>query len=229
MGETFNLMVYGDSGVGKTTLLASASAVPEMQPVLLIDVEGGTLSIRKRYPQVDTVRVKSFNDFNGLAISLRTKPHPYKTIIIDSLTEVQKLGMLEIMKRTIEKDQERDPDLPGIGEWGKNIEQTRKLVRFFRDLPYNILFTALANHNQDPNGKKHTTPSLSGKLAAEVAGFLDVVVYMYKAQDRKTKVTTRMLLTEGTEQFVAKDRTDTLPTLVEEPTMQMLHDICFNI
>src|SRR5688572_28653656 len=40
-----NAMIYGDSGAGKTLLTGTAAFVPELSPVLLIDVEGGTHSL----------------------------------------------------------------------------------------------------------------------------------------------------------------------------------------
>ena len=58
----FNMLVYGESGVGKTTLAGSADEVAEMRKVLIIDIEGGTLSIRKKFPNVEVVRVKNWPD-----------------------------------------------------------------------------------------------------------------------------------------------------------------------
>lgn len=226
-----NLMVYGDPGVGKTVLAGSAAVVEAMQPLLYVDVEGGTLSLRERYPDVDVVRVKSFNDFGRLFESLRKEQHGYKTVVLDSITEIQKFGMFEVMRRAIENDSDRDPDLPGIGEWGKNTEQMRRLVRAFRDLPMNTIFLALAAESQDKKGKKFIKPSLSAKLSNEIAGFLDVVCYMYKktVKDDETNedVIKRLLLTSGTDEIIAKDRTDSLPPVLEAPDMTIIHQIMF--
>jgi len=51
----FNLLIYGRSGVGKTLLAGSSYAVPEMRRVLLIDIEGGTLTLRKPFPDVERI------------------------------------------------------------------------------------------------------------------------------------------------------------------------------
>lgn len=228
-----NNLFYGDPGAGKTTLAASAADVEEMSPVILLDVEGGTLSLRKRHPNVDVVRLTSFNDFNVIGDELRkdfaSDSPAYKTVILDSLTEIQKFGMYEIMKRVLlkaeETGEERDPDLPSIGEWGKNIEQTRKVIRFFRDLPCHTIFTALAM-TERVRGKETAKPSLSGKLSNEVAGFIDIVGYMYKREvDGEMK---RMLYVEGNELVVAKDRTDVLPPVLESPTMSDIFNIITN-
>ena len=225
-----NFLVYGEPGVGKTCLAASASQVEAMHPVLLLDVEGGTLSLRKLYPDVDIVRIKSFLDFVEVHKALRQPDSPYRTVILDSLTEIQKLGMYEIMRKTVEKDEDRDPDLPGIGEWGKNIEQTRKIVRAFRNLPAHVIVTGLVMTEKQKNGKTLHKPSLSGKLSGEVAGFFDIVVYMYLKDRTEAEGggTTRNIMTQGTENYVAKDRTDNLPTVMVDTNMQEIHAIINN-
>jgi phage nucleotide-binding protein len=222
--NTFNILIYGEPGVGKTVLSGSAAAVPEMQPVLLVDMEGGTMSLRNTYPNVDTVRVKGWADMQKLYNALHDKEVEYKTVILDSLTEIQKFSMYGIMREVVAADNSRDPDVPSIREWGKNLEQIRLLVRAFRDLPINVIFTALAMKEKDARtGLTLTRPSLTGKLGSEVAAFLDIVVYYYvKNVEGETK---RFLLTSGTEKEIAKDRSGRLPIVVESPTMELLHSL----
>jgi phage nucleotide-binding protein len=219
--QYINMLVYGYPGAGKTVLSGSADGVPDMRPVLVIDVEGGTLSLRDRYPDVDVVRVQSWDDMQKVYDALYSGEHDYKTIVLDSLTEIQKFSMYKIMEAVIREDPGRDPDIPSVREWGKSIEQIRKLVRAFRDLPMHTVFTALAKEDKDPKtGVKSEMPSLPGKLAPEVAGFVDIVAFLYvKVVDSEFK---RLLLTLGTDKHVAKDRTDKLPQIMEDPTMETI-------
>jgi phage nucleotide-binding protein len=218
-----NMMVYGDYGIGKTVLAASAAAVEGMNPVLVLDYEGGTESLRRTYPNVDVLRITDWDQMQRVYDELhRTGCSGYKTIILDSLTEIQKFSMYAIMeKRVVDalaKGDEADPDVPGMREWGKNVEQTRKFVRAFRDLPCHTIFTALSKDDKDPKtGKRKTLPSLSGKVAQEVPAFLDVVCYYYiKRVDDEEQ---RLLLCNATEGNTAKDRTGKLPMVMEAPTM----------
>jgi hypothetical protein len=220
-----NMLVYGDAGVGKTVLAGSAAEVADLQPVLFIDIEGGTYSIRERNPDVQVVRVQSWKEMMSLYDELY-KGSEYNTIVLDSLTEIQKFSMGQIMKDLIKEHDDRDPDVPGMREWGKNIEQIRRLVRAFRDLPMNSIFTALAVHDRDQRtGIMKTRPSLSGKLSGEVAGFVDICTYMYvkMIKEDDEMVAKRFLLTASTESQVAKDRSDRLPQVVENPNMRTIH------
>jgi hypothetical protein len=222
-----NLLVYGESGVGKTILSGSADAVPEMRPVLHIDIEGGTLSLANTHPDVNVVRVENWDQMQAVYDELHSGRTEYRTVVLDSLTEIQKFSMYNIMQRVVAADPGRDPDIPSMREWGKNIEQIRKLVRAFRDLPMNSIFTALAKSDKDTRtGTISKKPYLSGKLSDEVAAFLDVVVYYYVKnvkEDDKT-VQKRLLLTAATDNTVAKDRSGKLPMILEAPTMQTIYE-----
>jgi phage nucleotide-binding protein len=222
-----NALWYGNPGAGKTVLAGSADAVPELRPVLFIDVEGGTLSIRERYPEVDVIRVQTWGDMQRLYDDLYDGKYDYKTIVLDSLTEIQKFSMYSIMEAVVLDNPDRDSEVPAIRDWGKNIEQIRRLVRAFRDLPMHTIITALAATEKDSKtGTIVTRPSLSGKLAMEVGGFVDIVGYLYtKAVDDNVM---RLLLTTGTDRQVAKDRSDTLPTILEAPDMTKLYNHIFN-
>jgi AAA domain len=219
----FNLLVYGKSGVGKTRFAGSAALIPSMSPVLFIDIEGGTFSIRELYPGVHVVRVTSFDELQEVYDYLFEGNHPYKTCVVDSLTETQKFSMAGIMLKLIQKEPDRDPDIPSVREWGKNIEQIRRFVRAFRDLPINTIFTALAQEVKNgKTGAIEKKPYLNGKLADEVSGFLDIVMYYYnKPVDGQSQ---RLLLSMATEDVIAKDRSDRLPPVIMMPTMQDIFD-----
>lgn len=221
--EFLNIMIYGDSGIGKTTLAGSADAVPSMRPVLVVDIEGGTESLRHTYPDVDVVRVTTWDEMQAVYDDLHRGKTGYQTVILDSLTEIQKFSMYGIMADLLKAKPDADPDVPGMREWGKNVEQIRRFVRAFRDLPMHTIFTALAKEERNTRtGMTKTMPSLSGKVAAEVPAFLDVVLYFYikRVGDNEQ----RLLLCKATEAQIAKDRTTRLPVVLEEPTMKKLFD-----
>lgn len=226
--QFLNCMIYGDSGIGKTTLAGSASVVRGMAPVLLIDVEGGTESLRNPYPNVEVVRVKSIDQFQDVYNALYKGDHKYKTTIIDSGTEVQRFGMTEIMRELIERRPDLDPDVPGMREYGKSLNQMRKIVRGFRDLEMHTIFTALNGSFKDERtGLTMMQPSFTGQFAREVPALLDIVMYYYvkTVEENGERTLKRLLLTKKTDSQVAKDRTNKLPMIIEDPTMQIIYDL----
>ncbi len=156
------------------------------------------------------------NCYNGV------QPGEYapRTVILDTLTECQKMNMSQLMAELLMAEPEKnwDPDIPDIRRWGKNIEQIRKWVRKYRDLPVNVIMTAHERQEKDAlNGSILHMPQLSGKLSFEVAGFFDVVTYLYmKTEDGKP---VRKLLTGAREGYIGKDRSGNLPDVMIDPTM----------
>jgi len=217
--------MYGEPGVGKTVLAASADEVPELRKVLILDVEGGTMSIDHRFPNVNVVRLTDFLKTDDIYDELwRSKNHGFGCIVLDSLSETQKLSMASIMNGEVNRNPDADPDVPSMRNWGKNINQVRRLVRRFRDLPVPTIFTALVSEDKDERtGRLLRKPALSGKLASEVAGFFDIVGYLYikEAEGQQT----RFMLTSGAEGIVAKDRSERLPPILESPTMKEIFEL----
>lgn len=220
--SNLNILIYGDSGVGKTRLAGSADDVPEMRSVLVVDFEGGTETLKHCYPNCDTVRVESWKQVQDVYDELYASNHKYRTVILDSLSEVQKFNMYNVMQNVVEKHEERDVDVPSMREWGINLEQMRKFVRAFRDLKMNTVFTALMKSDKDnKTGLTVKEPLLSGKLSKEVAAFLDIVVFMYMREmeiGNETKQA-HLILAQATDTCTAKDRTNKLPQVMVEPTM----------
>lgn len=225
-----NTLIHGDPGAGKSWLAASAADVPEMGRVLYLDIEGGTLSVAQRWPQIDIVRIKAFLEIQDVYNELfNTDCGPYGTVVVDSGTESQKYSMDHVMNMAVGRDKSLDHDMPTQRHWGVNIEHMRKMIRAFRDLPCHTIITTLTKEDQDQvTFVTKRRPSMSGKLANEVAGFMDIVGYLYVKEDEELG-TIRVLSTKAGETYTAKDRSDRLPDYIAPPAyevnMRTVYDI----
>jgi hypothetical protein len=219
------VLIYGEPGVGKTRAAGSADAVEALSPVLFVDIEGGTYSLRKAFPNVQRVRVQSMDEMQRVYDQLRRGTN-YKTVVLDSLTEIQKFSMDKIMEAAHAKDPDKiDIDAPQLQQWGRNTEQTRRLIRAFRDLPMHVIATALVHEERDPRSNIIIKrPFFQGQLRQQAPGFFDLVLYMYKTVSSRNGETTvkRLMLTMGTDTCVAKDRSDTLPPVITDPDIQTI-------
>jgi hypothetical protein len=221
-----NLLVYGNPGVGKTVFAGTAEDDKQTSPTIFLDVEGGTLSLRQR-TNLDVVRVKSIDELVEMHRKLATENDGYyKTCVVDSLTELQKLDMGDIMHELTQRRPDLDKDVPSQREWGKSIEHMRRIVRGFRDLPMNVIFTCLVIVDKDENGIVTYTPSLPGKLKMEISGFVDVVGYMSTVVEEGETI--RRIQFAGTRRVIAKDRTASFGDMVDNPTIPDLWKLMHN-
>lgn len=242
--SNINILIYGKPGVGKTQLSATADHVPAMRPVLYLNIEGGDMTLRHAAPEIRKIpqegslswgQLEQVYDVLARQCYNGAEPGEFapRTVILDTLTECQKMNMAQIMAELAMQapDGNWDPDIPQIKQWGKNTEQIRKWVRRYRDLPLNVIMTCHEQEEKDNmTGMVYHKPQLSGKLSNEVAGFFDVVTYLYVKEEekevggQKQQITVRKLLTGSLEGYVAKDRSGALPKIIENPTMKTIYD-----
>lgn len=223
-----NAMVYGEPGVGKTYFLGTANDHKVTAPLLVIDIDGGISTLRKR-SDVDVIQVRSVKQlidayrtlFNAIPSDMK-KTFPYGTIGIDTLSELQSLDLVEVMKQFANINDKIDPDIPDQRGYGKSGSHMRQIVRAFRDLPCNTIFNCHSQTERDNNMRLQTYPKLVGKLRTEVPGFLDIVGYYRMQQDGDEM--NRLMQFQKTDTTIAKDRTGAFDAVEINPTIPSLWD-----
>ena len=162
------VVLYGPPGSGKTTAGATFPSV------LFLSAESGLLSVRDM--DIDVWTINGWEDLEEAYDYLRKGDHEYKSVVIDSLTEVQKKLNEHIVKKFPGKRRDYD-DLMSQSDWGYAIDKLRKMCRAFRDLPLNVVFIALDQQEQG-EAETITKPALSGKtMAVELMGWVDAAIY----------------------------------------------------
>jgi phage nucleotide-binding protein len=215
-----NMVLFGIPGAGKTALAATAQDSPYGADVLFIDVEGGTRTIADR-KDITVFKPDTFSEvremYDWIVDAGESGGHSFKTIVIDTLPELQRIGLKEILSSS------KNPDWPGIQDWGKSTEQMMAMVRAFRGLSqghgYNIIFTAHANEQKDEvTGAVMVRPNLTPKATEMVCGAVDVVGYL-----SRNPAGVRELRLEPTNTIMAKYRQPRsgvqLPTVIQDPNL----------
>lgn len=216
---TLKILVYGQPGVGKTYLAGSAEDDERMAPVLYGDVEAGVLTLRHRGKALDVVRIDSIEDLRAVYRELQAGRLAYRTFVLDSLTELQKVSLRDIIGTK---------DIATLQDWGKNLDQVRRMIRLFRGLPIHFVCTALEmDIKDDETGAVWVRPSLPGKLSAEVSGFFDIVGRLsgkaVPQPDKSIKIERRLLVQQHG-RYTAKDRSDALGVELVNPTLPHMLD-----
>ena len=107
----------------------------------------------------------------------------YKTIILDSLTEVEAHNLEKILGLDEQGiDAGADLNVADYAAFRKNNNMIQRIVRELRDLPIHFLCICAQKYSQDELKRFHYTPALTGKLVEQVQGFFDVVGWLVVGQ-----------------------------------------------
>lgn len=231
-----NILVYGESGVGKTVF---ASTAP--RPILWLESEGGTSSIGDK-KGIDIARVSGLETYREALVYLESNPGKYKTVVIDSFSETQAAVLKDIMGAVKRLDPTRDEFSPQWDEWGRLTGIMREIARAYRDLPANVIITALQREDKDDlTGRVKVRPRLSPTLADELPAYMDAVLYLYAATARAGEVdgegvqkddegvtVIRNALIKPTGKYIAKARIPKgapAPDFIADPTFEKVTDL----
>lgn len=181
--EFTSAIIYGETGSGKTRLLGTAVECEDTNPCLLIDVEGGTKTLRR--VEIDVVRPASWKEIQEIYNFLRHDNTKYRSVCIDSLTELQKKYSLGTILGDLSEGQSDYTDLGGTvvptrQDWLKTGDQMRKFIRAFKELAYlkdvkrriHVLMTCLEKYDEKKN---LIGPNFYGQLGGESGAYIDVL------------------------------------------------------
>lgn len=227
--RTLTIVVQGESGAGKSWLGDTAPA-----PRLVLDAEGGSRFTPSQpkvlwNPMAETPPVQqetvivNIRDFDTVLMVfqwLNSGQHDFRSVIWDSLTEIQKKCLDAIVGTNV----------PLMQDWGTLLRQMEGLVRQFRDLtmhptrPLEVVCFITLTRTDDIRTRR---PSVQGQLSLTLPQFVDVVGYLYTEASQDGVGLERTLLVQPYPGFVAKDRTNRLGQALKNPNLTQMMEVIY--
>lgn len=182
--DGLKLLVYGQSGSGKTTFWSTFPA-----PILAIICSGGqktgelrslnTPEHRKRIKQVvlrETGEMKELIDYlNGDA--------PFKTVVLDHCSGLQDYTLKEILGLD-ELPAQKSWGLASQQQYGQSTQQCKEILRGLLNLSINVVLVAQEREFEASEGSEIAMPYVGAALTPSLTGWLapacDYVVQTYK-------------------------------------------------
>lgn len=219
-----SMLVHGPSKVGKSEILLTAPG-----PILYLDVEGQTRFLSRQADRMEwdmttkispkpanwvRVRISTYDQILTAYQILNTGQHPFRSVVIDSVSELQQRYVDKIAGSKQMETQ----------NWGELLRGLALLVRQFRDLlehPVTPLdFIGMTAMTLEKSGKQ--IPMLQGKMATMLPYFLDVVGYYTPFVDTANGINTRRLHLDPSPFFDAGSRVPFLTGFRDNPHIEQM-------
>ncbi len=208
--ESRNILVYGDSGVGKTVWATSADGI------LILATEKGTIAAKRQGLSAKVWPCEKWEDvvaaYDWSYDQCEAGTMPFKLLSIDSITKMQEHLLRFILNDVVENNPSRDPDIPAIQDHQKWQNMFKRFVNAFCELPVDCVFTALEMRHEDDEGEDVVFPMIQGKgygISNWVCGQMGAVgrmsVRKVEKEDQPTK-TLRKITWEKEPPYFGKDR-----------------------
>lgn len=237
------MLIHAPSKMGKSTL--SSTAPP---PLLVLDAEGGWRFIREAGfksgqplrkivwdpmtgppPRHDgtweacIVSIANWGTLNRVYEWLRTTPHDFRSLVLDSITEAQRR-----CKENINSTGQMQ-----IQDWGRLLTEMDKLIRGLRDLvllPNNVRVAVFLAETREDKGRWR--PYMQGQIGVSLPYWMDVVGYLFVANDLdengQPTVPVRKLLVGPNPTYESGERVQgMLDPIVHEPNITRMVNAIF--
>ena len=205
-GNGVKLLVYGQAGAGKTSL------IPTLPNPIVLSAEGGLLSIQDaELPYIEITTMAELQEaYKWLNESAEAAQ--FESVAIDSISEIAEVCL------NYEKKVNKDPR----AAYGAMQEQMADIIRVFRDLPAkHVYMSAKLEKTQDEMGRILYAPSMPGnKTGQSLPYFFDEVLALRVERDADGN-SQRALMCDSDGLWLAKDRSGKLESW-EAPDLTMI-------
>jgi AAA domain-containing protein len=244
LGRPLSWAIYGKSGTGKTTFSSTC-----LKPILILDVrDQGTDSIAD-HEDIDMKEIETWDDFEEIYYFLKENPKRYKTVVIDTITQLQQMCLEHVMKDK-KKDSARLGDWGTLTkrDWGEASGMMKDWIVNYRNLPLEVVFlaqervTTVDEDEAAENPDNMITPEVGPHVMASVKVALNAAVSIvantfvgirrYKKEINGKKISkeeTRYGLRLGANPIydtkIRKPKSVEVPSVIWNPTRKDVIDI----
>ncbi len=215
---TIKGLIYGQSGAGKSYLGATAP-----KPLILLTELNGQMSISHSNPKADIIHVTDVRVLVEVLRDIDENPKAwskYDTIVIDSITEMQRLIKDSILGKRTQME---------IQDWSKLTSNFRRLIRRIRNLNKSVICIGLVeSENEESTGVRHVRPAFEGKKTGpEIAQYFNFVGLLFTQQDTDgdNVITIRNLMLDGPDRIMCKTIAPLTGTIRDPNIARMFKEI----
>lgn len=235
LDRALSILIHASAKQGKSSLSVTAPA-PRVycdveSAARFLEAEGRIKAVKwdpfKEPPPVDdgtwdtaVVATRDFETVAKVYEVLNSGQHPFKSLVIDSISELQFRYV----------DNKTGRSQPTMQQWGGVYRDVGGFVRDIRDLtmhpikPLEAVVVVAMTRLID--GKY--VPWAQGQLQTVLPFLLDATTYLYVDNNPDTGLPVRMLLTQPTGQFEAGNRiSEKWPIVIPEPNISDMIDAVF--
>lgn len=202
------IVIYGDSGIGKTRLLK------DLRDVFIVSSEKGLLSLDEYdIPYTEVGSLSSLQEAYRYCLKCE-----HECIAIDSITEIAETVLFAFKKEKTGTGALRDPR----DAYGKMADDIGALIRNFRDIPNK---TIIMNAKEKPiydslDNISGYTAMMPGRVLPHGLPYLVDEVFAFQIDKKDTP----FLQTKGDRKRPAKDRSGKLLPIENNPNLQEIID-----
>lgn len=205
VSNSVNMLLYGDSGTGKTVFAGSGREGGKND--LILDIEGGTLSAARSNSKANAIKVTSYEQLLEIIEAIEEDPDRFEWIIIDTITKLQDLIWKHILDNAINKNPSRSPHKRELQEYGEAQSRLKDIVDQLNNSNANTLWLAHADTEIDEDGNNYRVPAIhgsNGKISAWVSAQMDCVAFLKIVTHNDKPV--RAFFFNKKPEYYAKDR-----------------------